>query len=84
MTGHYPAGNLQPDIRPVGKCLSSVPCQETMFDHKEHQMCQRCKRRVPVPLASTAFANSVMNCAMCRTGAEDVVLMSLARMLQSG
>lgn len=70
-------------MRPVGKCLSSVPCKETMFDHKEHQLCQRCKRRVPVPLGTTTFLNSVSNCAMCRSDAEDKALSFLARMLES-
>lgn len=65
MSGHYPVGNLEPDIRRVGRCLASVPCKETMFDHKEHQLCNHCKRRVPVPLDTKLIANSVSSCAMC-------------------
>lgn len=50
-------------------CQSSVPCGENDYPHKEHQLCQGCKRRVPVPLDVTAFLNSVSSCSKCNPGA---------------
>jgi hypothetical protein len=46
-------------------CKSSAPCGEEGFDHTEHQLCLSCKRRVPIPQPTWAFANSVTSCDKC-------------------
>ena len=47
-------------------CLASNPCGEVGFDHKEHQMCNGCKRRVPIGLDAVAILNSVSSCDKCK------------------
>lgn len=50
----------------IGKCLgSSKPCKDADFDHRAHQLCMGCGRRVPVPLDAIAFTNSVGSCVKC-------------------
>ena len=46
-------------------CKSSAPCGEEGFDHKEHQLCLGCGRRVPIPDCVHFFANSVTSCDKC-------------------
>lgn len=47
-------------------CLSSVSCgEDDTFLHREHSLCNGCKRRVPIPLGTIAFLNSVSSCDRC-------------------
>lgn len=43
-------------------------CEPDSFMHIEHQLCQSCRRNVPVPLDTMGFTNSVSWCSKCPEG----------------